>query len=149
MKEKIFYKKWWFWIAILLTLMMIIIIMEYKEQKEIEESYENIKNGATDYTEGVYKADSHLDEFVFNETTNEVDYLPEITIEKYNMIENGMTEDEVVSILGRGEKNQTDKNSGFLISWGDLNLNNPPYYRIQIVFNSSGEVISKNQLGLN
>lgn len=149
MKERKIYKKWWFWIAILLIFIIVIIIMKYKEQKEIEESIENINEGITDFIEGTDKADSHLDEFIFNDTTDEIDYVPKITIKEYNRIKNGMTEDQVVSILGKGEKSQPDENSGFLMSWGDFNLNNPPYYRIQIVFNSSGEVTSKRQLGLD
>lgn len=148
-KEKIFYKKWWFWAIIIgIAIISFIIIIEYIKNKETETSLKNIGEGATNFIEGIYDADSHLDEFTYNYTTGEVEYKPEITIEKYNQVKEGMTEEEVVSILGSGEKLQPEEANGFLMVWGDIMISNPPYYRIQIAFNSSGKVINKYQLGL-
>lgn len=149
-KEKTFYKKWWFWIIViaLVVIIVLIIFFKYRENKKIEEKIENIGKGASDYLEGIENANSHLNEFTYNYATGEVEYKPQITLEKYNQIENGMTEEVVISILGNGEKMQQEESKGFLMAWGELNLNNYPYYWIQIIFNSSGEVTSKYQLGL-
>lgn len=42
---------------------------------------------------GIDKADSHSDEFTYNNETGEVEYHPEITLDKYEQIEEGMTWD--------------------------------------------------------
>ena len=97
---------------------------------------------------GIDKADSHLDEFTYNNETGEVEYHPEITLDKYEQIEEGMTEETVTSILGEGEKTETNGSNGFLITWGELNIWEPPYYVIQITFDSSKKVVSKQQMGL-
>lgn len=148
-ENKPIYKKWWFWTTIIaIAIISYIIVSNYIENKELETSLKNIGEGATEYIKGIYDADSHLDEFTYNYATGEVEYKPEITVEKYNQIKEGMTEEEVVSILGSGEKLQPEEANGFLMVWGDLMISNPPYYRIQITFDSSGKVTDKYQLGL-
>ena len=58
---------------------------------------------------GIDKADSHSDEFTYNNETGEVEYHPEITLDKYEQIEEGMTEETVTSILGEGKKNRNKR----------------------------------------
>lgn len=147
-KKTTFYKKWWFWLIVISIIIISIMIIKWLENKKIETSFENIGEGATDFIEGINDADSHLDEFTYNYETGEVEYKPQITIEKYNQIKEGMTQDEVINILGDGEKLQPDGSEGFLMTWGDLNLSNSPYYCIHVIFDSSGKVSSKYQLGL-
>ena len=149
-KKKTFYKKWLFWLGIIVVIIIVVVIIKYiDDTQKTKETLRNIGEGATDYIQGTKNTTSHIDEFTYNYTTGEVEYKPQITIEKYNSIKEGMTEKEVINILGDGEKLQPEPNSGFLITWGDLNLNNPPYYRIQITFNSSGCVTTKSQMGLD
>lgn len=150
-KEKVaIYKKWWFWliVIVLVTIIVLLIFFKYREKQKIEETIKNIGEGATDYIEGIESANTHLNEFSYNYENGEVEYNPQITIEKYNQIMEGMTEKEVVNILGDGEKIQQEESEGFLMTWGILNLNDYPYYRIQITFDSSGKVSNKFQLGL-
>lgn len=147
-EKKPIYKKWWFWLIILVIIIIFIVIIKWLENKALETSFENIGEGATNFIEGINDADSHLDEFTYNYETGKVEYKPQITIEKYNQIKEGMTQDEVINILGDGEKIQSEGSVGFLMTWGDLNLSNPPHYSIHITFDSYGKVSSKNQLGL-
>ena len=147
--KKAFYKKWWFWVIIIgVVIISLIIIIEYIKNREIETSIKNIGEGVTNFIEGVYDADSHVDEFTYNYATGKVEYKPKITIEKYNEVKKGMTEEEVVNILGNGEKLQPKEANGFLMTWGDINISNYPYYRIQIAFDFLGKVTSKYQIGL-
>lgn len=148
-ENKPIYIKWWFWTTIIgIIIISYIIVSNYIKNKELETSFKSIGEGATEYITGIYDADSHLDEFDYNYATGKVEYKPKITIEKYNQIKEGMTEKEVISILGDGEKLQPEEANGFLIVWGDLIISNPPYYRIQITFDSLGKVIDKYQIGL-
>lgn len=147
-KKKI-YKKWWFWVIIAVIIGIVIIgIKEYISYKKVQEGVDNFSNSMTNYANGFIEAEGYLDEF--NETleTNEIEYTSIITLEKFDLIQNGMTEDEVTRILGEGEKSQPEGNYGFMISYGDLYLSNPPYYAVQIIFNSSSQVINKMQIGL-
>lgn len=147
-EKKPIYKKWWFWLIIIGIIIIFIVIIKWLENKELETSLKNVGEGATDFIEGIYDSDSHLNEFTYNYETGEVEFKPQITIEKYNQIKEGMTQDEVINILGNGEKSQPEGSKGFLMTWGDLNLSHPPYYCIHVIFDSSGKVSSKNQLGL-
>lgn len=142
-------KKWWFWlIVIVLLISIILIIKEYREQKKIKETMKTIGESALDYYNGIQTAEGYGQYFTYNYETGEVEYHPPITIEKYDEVREGMTEKEVISILGNGEKLQPEGANGFLMTWGDLNLTKYPYYRIQIVFNASGVVENKSQMGL-
>lgn len=143
-------KKWWFWTIIVILIITIVIAKEYKEQKDLEEAMKRIGESASDFYEGIGNAKSHINEFTYNYETGQVEYKPEkITLDMYNKIEKGMAEEEVVGILGNGEKSNPEESNSYLITWGDLNLNTPPYYRIQIIFDKKTKtVISYSQLGL-
>lgn len=143
-------KKWWFW-AIIVTVIIAssTIILQCINKKKIEDNLANIGKEMTDFYSGIENANTHINEFTYNYETGQVEYKPvTITLEMYNRINNGMTEKEVINILGNGEKLQPEKSAGFLINWGKLEIWEYPYFNIQINFNSSGEVISKSQLGL-
>lgn len=143
-------KKWWLWLIILILIIWAIIaIKDYKDKKEIEEKFSAMGEAASDFYEGIQTAEGYSDYFTYNYSTEEVEYHPPITIERYNNIKEGMTEKEVVSILGDGEKLQPEGSNGFLMTWGDLDLSKYPYYRIQITFDNSGNVTNKMQLGLD
>lgn len=142
-------KKWWFWLIIIAEVIVgIIFIKEYREQKELKDTIKTIGESASDFYEEVQNAEGYSDYFIYNYETGEVEYHPPITLEKYDSIKEGMTEKQVISILGNGEKLQPEGSIGFLMTWGELEIWEPPYYRIQIKFDSSGEVVSKSQMGL-
>lgn len=142
-------KKWWLWLIIIaVAIVGIIFIKEYKEQKKLKDTMETIGESASDFYEEVQNAEGYSDYFIYNYETGEVEYYPPITLEKYDSIKEGMTEKQVISILGNGEKIQPEGSIGFLMTWGELEIWEPPYYRIQIKFDSSGEVVSKSQMGL-
>lgn len=142
-------KKWWFWLTIVVLITWIVIgVKDYKEKKELESKFETMAEGMTDYYEQVKNAEGYSDYFIYNYSTGEVEYHPPITIERYDSVKEGMTEKQVVSILGNGEKLQPEGSNGFLMTWGELEIWNPPYYRIQITFDSAGKVSSKSQMGL-
>lgn len=142
-------KKWWFCLIIIaVAIVGIIFIKEYREQKKLKDTMKTIGESASDFYEEVQNAEGYSDYFIYNYETGEVEYHPPITLEKYDSIKEGMTEKQVISILGNGEKLQPEGSIGFLMTWGELEIWEPPYYRIQIKFDSSGEVASKSQMGL-
>ena len=142
-------KKWWLWLIIIaIVIAGIIFIKEYREQKKLKDTMETIGESTSDFYEEVQNAEGYSDYFIYNYETGEVEYHPPITLEKYDSIKEGMTEKQVISILGNGEKLQPEGSIGFLMTWGELEIWEPPYYRIQIKFDSSGEVVSKSQMGL-
>lgn len=149
MKEII--KKWWFWLIILfITIIVVVSIVQIQKNKNLEKEIETIGESSLNYYNGINKANSHLNEFTYNYETGQVEYKPEkITLEMYNRIKSEMLEDEVTQILGMGEKTEIEGANSYIITWGDLNLSNPPYYRIQIIFDKKTQtVISFNQIGL-
>lgn len=142
-------KRWWFCLIIIaVAIVGIIFIKEYREQKKLKDTMKTIGESASDFYEEVQNAEGYSDYFIYNYETGEVEYHPPITLEKYDSIKEGMTEKQVISILGNGEKLQPEGSIGFLMTWGELEIWEPPYYRIQIKFDSSGEVTSKSQMGL-
>ncbi len=143
-------KRWWIWlIVIVLLVTIVVIIKEYKEQKKLKDTMETIGKSASDFYEGIQDAEGYSGNFIYNYETEKVEDYPSITLENYDNIKEGMTEKEVVSILGDGEKLQPEGSNGFLMTWGDLDLSKYPYYRIQITFDNSGNVTNKMQLGLD
>lgn len=141
-------KKWWLWVILMVIIIVFVTIIQYEENKKLEETFKNIGQSATDYYNDIQSAKGYSDYFIYNYEAGKVEYHPPITIEKYNNIREGMTEGEVISILGNGEKFQSEGNVGFFITWGSLDLKEYPYYRIQISFDNSGKVLMKNQIGL-
>ena len=142
-------KKWWFWLTVIIALIGIgVFINEYKENKELERKFEIMGTAATEFYNELQNAKGYSDYIIYNYETNEVEYHPPITIKTYNRIEEGMTEKEVISIIGNGEKLQPEGSIGFLMTWGDLDLSKSPYYIIQITFDEDGKVKSKSQVGL-
>lgn len=121
---------------ILIVLFVIVIIcliaFVFTRPRKTNEPSENIK--------------SHINEFIYNNETGNVEYKPETTIEAYNKIQKGMTEKEVISILGTYDEKSKGDNS-YMIAYGKINMSNG--YRIQIILdNKSQTVISKSQIGL-
>lgn len=148
-KEKSFYKKWWFWvIVIIVCVLLCIITVSYLKNKETEKVQSKIGEGASDYISGIDNAQSHIDEFSYNYETGEVEYKPsKITLEIYNRIKEGTTQEEVISILGKHEKKSEGENT-YMLEWGNsyAPINNG--YWIQIVFDTNKKVLSKYQTGL-
>ncbi len=142
-------KKWWFWLIVISIIIGgIVCIKAYREQKKLEDTMKTIGESALDFYEEVQNAEGYSDYFIYNYETGEVEYHPPITLKKYDSIKEGMTEKQVISILGNGEKLQTEGSIDFLMTWGKLEIWEPPYYRIQIKFDSTGKVVSKSQMGL-
>ncbi len=148
MKELI--KKWWFWLIIIAVCVIItILIIQYINQKQVEDSFKNIGSGALDYLTGINNAQSYLNDFTYNYETGEVEYKPStITLEKFNRIKEGMKKNEVIAILGKGEELHTEESKTYMMTWGNLNMTETPYYIIQIIFNENDEVVMSSQLGL-
>lgn len=126
----------------------IIVILQCKRQKETKETFEIIGTSANNFYKETQNAEGYLNDFAYNETTGKVEYHPQITLEKYDRIKEGMTEQEVTSILGDGEKIQPEGANSYLMTWGDLDLKKPPYCRVQITFSLNGTVKNKTQIGL-
>jgi hypothetical protein len=147
MKELI--KKWWFWLIIIITIIVLTLILQYISQKQVEDSVANIGNAMTEFYTGIERANTHLDEFTYNYETGEVKYKPsKITLEMFNKVKDGMKKSEVIAILGNGDELHTEESKTYMMTWGNLDLDKAPYYRIQIIFNENNEVISSSQLGL-
>lgn len=144
-------KQWWFWCIICLILIVIsIIIIKVNEEKQLEESINNVANGMNTFIENIDNAESYADDFYYNENTGEVEYIPNsLTMDKYNKISYGMTEKQVIEILGTGEKLMPQDGNTYLITYGNLNLSKIPYYYVTITFDKhNNTVASYNQLGL-
>ena len=141
-------KKWWFWlIIVLIFLILFLIVNEIIEQQKVKKSIENIGNGIKSYTEELNNTNTHLNEFVYDEKKGQVTYSPTITLEKYNNIKEGMSEKEVISIIGDFDKKLDGENT-YMLEWGSSY--SPAYngYWIQIVFDADGKVLNKYQTGL-
>jgi len=147
MKEII--KKWWFWVVILLIcIICYTIISSYIENKKQEKKWNAMAEGFSSYFSDIDNAESQLDKFSYNYETGKVDYKSsKITLEKYNKIEKGMTEDEVIINLGSYDNKLNGENT-YTLEWG--NSYSPLYdgYWVQITFNTKGNVLNKNQVGL-
>lgn len=140
-------KKWWFWGGIIvICILSYILISKHIENKKLEQTFENMGKGANDFITGIDNSQSHIDEFSYNYETGEVEYKPSnITLEMYNRIKEGMTQKEIISILGKYETKSEGENT-YLLQWGESNMSKG--YWISIVFNKDGTVASKSQLGL-
>lgn len=143
-------KTWWFWVIIsIICIMVCIAILYYVGDIKTEDSMSNIGKGATDFIEGIDNAKSHLNEFSYNYEKSEVEYKPlKITLEMYNRITEGMSQDEAVSILGQYEDILNGEDT-YILEWG--NEYAPVYdgYWIQITFNTNEKrVLKKHQFGL-
>ena len=133
-------------IIIVIGLITYIIFSKTYKEDETTKSMKNIAEAAKNYIDGTNTAESHLNEFSYNYSTGQVEYHPKITLEMYNRVKEGMTEKEVVSILGNNYKildgtilysliyGKTDMSDGYLIS---IHIDK-----------DKGTVFSKNQEGL-
>lgn len=141
------FKKWWIWLIIILTILIIsVIVIKKIQEKQMENSFENIGKSTVDFLKGIDNAKSHIDEFFYNSQTGNVEYKPsEITLEMFNRIKEGMIENEVILNLGQYDNKILGENS-YVISYGNSDLSKG--YWIQIVFNKNNKVISKSQIGL-
>lgn len=147
MKENVknpVYKREWFWLIIVIIVIAIIVGIKYYNDKKEEEKWEAFAEGMTSYYEGIEDAEGYLDDFSYNYITEEVEYNPKtITLEMFNRIQKGMTEEEVIEILGIGEKITTDELSTYIINWEKSNS------MVQICFDKEdNKVIYANQVGL-
>ncbi len=139
-------KCWFLGIVATICILLCIIIISYLKDKETEKTQSKIGEGASDYISGIDNAQSHIDEFSYNYQTGKVEYKPsDITLEMYNRIKEGMTQEEVISILGKYETKLDGENT-YLLQWGESNMSKG--YWISIVFNKDETVSSKSQLGL-
>lgn len=143
-------KKWWFWtIILIICIILYVAISFYMENKRLKESITNIGDGASDFIEGINNAQSHVNEFYYNNTTGEAEYKPsKITLEMYDKIQEGMSQEEVVLILGQYEDILNGENT-YTLEWG--NEYSPMYdgYWIQITFDiNKKETLKKHQFGL-
>lgn len=144
-------KKWWIWLIVLIVMAIAVTItVKVKSQRELEKSLNNVAEGMQDFIDGTDNANSHINDFYYDENTGEVIYIPNsLTLEKYSKVLYGMTEKEVIEILGEGNKLAPEESSSYIITWGDLNIWNPPYYYVTITFDKqTNTVIDSSQLGL-
>lgn len=141
-------KRWFLGIVIIVCVLLCIIIVFYLKNKETEKVQSKTGEGASDYISGIDNTKSHIDEFSYNYKTGEVEYKPsKITLEMYNRIKEGTTQEEVISILGKYEKKSEGENT-YMLEWGNsyAPINNGHW--IQIVFDTNKKVFSKYQTGL-
>lgn len=126
--------------------LFIVIAIFVNSNNKTQNNLSSMGSAASDYTNGIDNAQSHLSEFTYDSTSGTVNYTPSnITLEMYNRINNGMSKNDVISILGDGEKMEGENT--YFISWGTSDMSKG--YWIQIVFDSStNNVISKSQIGL-
>lgn len=148
-EKKPIFKKWWFWLIFAIILITIILVVgKVREERELDKTMQTIGNSASDYMKGIDNAKSHLDEFSYNNATGKVDYKPKITLEAYNKIKEGMTQEEIVEILGEQE-NRLEGENTYILEWGDSYKPVTGGYWIQIVFdNKTNKVTNMSQVGL-
>lgn len=113
-------RKWWFWIIVLIICSITyIVISSFVEGKKVKESISNIGNSASNFIDRVDNAQTHIDEFSYNNKTGKVEYrASKITLEMYNKIEEGMSQDKVISILGQYEDILNGENT-YILEWGN------------------------------
>lgn len=143
-------RKWWFWIIVLIICSITYIaISSFVEGKKVKESISNIGNSASNFIDGVDNAQTHIDEFSYNNKTGKVEYrASKITLEMYNKIEEGMSQDKVISILGQYEDILNGENT-YILEWGNEYSVVYDGYWIQITFNiDEKKVLRKHQFGL-
>lgn len=132
----------------IIAIAIVAIIITYLiRQNQITDTIKNIGESSTEFYNGTQNAKSYLNDFTYNYETGKVEYRPStITLEMYNRIKKGMSEDTVVSILGLGNKLEPEEASTYIINWEN---SSPNYYFIHITFDkATKEVISLNQVGL-
>lgn len=135
-------------IIIVLVIIIPIAINHNKENEELKNTFSTIGNSAKEYVEGKENANSHIDEFSYNNTTGEVEYHPTITLEMYNRIEEGMTKEEVISILGKEDSIfGEDEGENYIIEYGD-SLLKKGYWIHFTMDRKTNKVINKKQVGL-
>lgn len=133
-------------IIIVLAIVLPIVIKRNQENKKLEDSFSTIGQAASDYMVGTKEAESYIDDFSYNYATGEVDYHPTITLEMYNRIKEGMTKEDVISILGN-EYEILDGTLLYSLVYEKIDESNG--YLIAIHMNKEKDtVFSKNQEGL-
>jgi len=75
-------KKGWFWLIIIIVAIIVIpiviaISLQGKEKEKEKNTFESMSNGVKEFYDGKNNAKSHLDEFVYNNETGEVEYHPQ------------------------------------------------------------------------
>ena len=145
--EKKLYQKWWFLIILLVIIIIIGAVIYTKlENEKLETTFKNMGEGFSDYYDNKKNITSHLNEFTYNYETNESEYKPKIiTLEIYNRIKEGMTQEEVILNLGKYDNKLNGENT-YMLEWGNSNMSKG--YWISIIFNKEGTVVSKSQIGL-
>lgn len=147
---KIIIKKWWFWMIIIIIVTAIAIFFAKREdKKQTEEAFKNIGESASEYLKGIDNAKSHIDEFIYNKDTGEVEYRStNITLQMYNRIQEGMEQEEVGLILGKYDSKLNGENT-YILEWGNSYAPIKGGYWIKITFdNANNQVTNKYQYGL-
>ena len=63
-------------IVICIVIILAVVIPNIIQQNKTKKTFETMSEGANEYYEGIDNAQSHLDEFVYNNETGEVEYHP-------------------------------------------------------------------------
>ncbi len=135
-------------IIIVLAIIIPIAIKHNKENEELKKSFSTIGNSAKEYVEEKENVKSHIDEFSYNNTTGEVEYHSAITLEMYNRIEEGMTKEEVIAILGKEDAILGEgEGENYIIEYGD-SLLKKGYWIHFTMERKTNKVINKKQVGL-
>ncbi len=135
-------------IIIVLAIILPIVINRNQENKRLKESFSRIGQAATDYIEDTKNANSYINDFSYDYTTGEVDYHPTITLEMYNRIKEGMTKEDVISILGKEDDILgKDEEEDYIIEYGDTFLSKG-YWIHFTMDRKTNKVINKKQVGL-
>lgn len=130
---------------ICMILLFIVLCMFFINGNKTKDSFKNIGEEANEYYKGIENAQSHLNEFEFNYENNEVEYKPIITLNLFNKVNENMTEEEIIKILGNYDFKAEGENT-YLLSWGQPNMSKG--YWIQIILSKENKMISKSQIGL-
>lgn len=103
-------KKWWFWLIVVIVIIIIsMCIKNYIENKEIERKFEKMAEGFSDFYQETQKKEEFTNDYINNYTWKE----------KYNLIQEGMTLEEVTKILGKGYIAPVVDEITYFMNWGE------------------------------
>ena len=135
-------------IIVIIGLVVYLVVNKIYRENETTKAMKNIGETAKDYVEGIKNAESHLNEFPYNNETGQVEYHPKITLEAYNRIKEEMTKEEVVAILGKEDNIiKNDNSNSYIVEYGESYLTKG--YWVQIIIDKeTNKVLKKYQVGL-
>ena len=129
-EKKPVYKKWWFWVIIIIFIIGVVGASQTGNQDT------NQVSTSTN--------DSNNVENTINTQENEK---VEVSLEQYNQIKDGMTYEEVVEIFGGKESSSSESETAGIKSQIMMWDGNGDFSIVTIAF-IDGEVYSKSQTGL-